>query len=69
MFRISELNKQLTRLDLGADDMSLDDLCVLDFFGCLEVRSNSVSDHGLDFMSRNSWDGAGLLGLTLQQSR
>ena len=64
-----KFDDELIRLDLDPDDMIVDEDCVFDLGGFVEVISNGFGDEVLDLFCRDSADGAGLLGPALQQGR
>jgi len=49
--------------------MILDEECVRDLGGFIEVISNSFDDEGFDLVCRDPADGAGLIRSALQQGR
>jgi hypothetical protein len=66
-FCVGELNDQLVRLDFDPDDMSVDEDCIVDVSGCLEVPPNRFCDESFDLVSADAADGPGLPGSALQQ--
>jgi hypothetical protein len=56
----------MVRLDLDPDDVIVDENCVLDLGGFVEVISNSFYDEGLNFMCWNPADSSGLFRLAPQ---
>ena len=64
-FCVGELNDQLVRLDFDPDDMSVDEDCILDLGGYVEVRTNRFCDESFDLVSGDPADGPSLLGSAL----
>ena len=56
-------------MDLDAGDMILDEKCVRNLRGFIEMIPDSFDDEGLDLVCRNPADGAGLFRSALQQNR
>jgi hypothetical protein len=54
-------------LDLDPDDMSLDENCILDLGGQIEVPTNRFCDESFNLVSGDPADGPGLFGSALQQ--
>jgi len=69
IFCVGELNDQLVRLDFDPDDMSLDEDCILDLRGRVEVPPNRICNESFNLVSRDPADGPGLFGSALQQGR
>jgi hypothetical protein len=66
-FCVGELNDQLVRLDFDPHDMSLDEGCILDLSGYVEVAPRRFADEGFNLVSGDPADGPGLFGSALQQ--
>ena len=62
IFCVGELNDQLVRLDFDPDDMSLDEDCILNLSGRVEVPPNRICNESFNLVSRNPADGPGLFG-------
>jgi len=62
-----EFDEDLIWVDLRPDDMFVNENCVCDLGGFVEVAANGFGDEVLNFFGRDSADCAGLLGPALQQ--
>jgi hypothetical protein len=61
-FFVGEFNHQLVRLDFNPDDMRVDEDCILDLGGQVEVTANRFDDESFNLVSRDPADGPGLFG-------
>ena len=55
-------------MDLDPGDPIVDEDCILDLGGIVEVTPNRFRDEGLDLVCWNPADGSGLFGSALQQA-